>query len=381
MRIPDIVLVAPIWDVSGTAEAARNFYLAMFDIGLKVKLAEVPNWSHLKADIHPEVRDKLQIGFDRNDIQHPAVIHFYPPNPFTGMLDIQGAALNVTFNVFETDKCPILWREVLNDPRYVENWVAAPFQIDAFASQGVNKAKLKCILHGVDTDKYNPDIKPLNIEGKKPFAFITALDWSVRKNPEEMVKAFLQEFNNTPDVCFIIKSYTGYGDEGSKNYIRSKIAKLRMMTRSNASIVLITDFLHSEIMPSFHKAGNIWVNLAKGEGWDMGALQSMACGVPVLGSDNSAHQIYLNSENGYPVPCTKTQITNAEFLTKSPQFIGHSWWEPNIKEARKLMRQAYEDSKTTVLEEKGKKSRQMALNFPWKRTASRAAFELGKYFK
>lgn len=380
MRVPDIVLVAPMLDVSGTAEAARNFYLALFDLGLKVKIAELPNWSHIKADLSPEVRDKIQIGFDRNDLQQPVAIHFYPPNPFTGPMQVGGVAFNVSFTVFETDKCPVLWRDILNG-YFQENWVACPFNIDAYVSQGVDKNKLKCIPHGVDSRKYNPNVEPLNIKGKKDFTVLTALDWSVRKNPENMVTAFLQEFHNTPEACLVIKAYTGYADENSKKEIRSKISRLRMMTRSNATVLLITDFIHSDLMPSFHKAGNVWLNLSRGEGWDMGALQSMACGVPVIGSDNTAHQLYLNTDNGYPVPCTKTPISNKEFLSKSPQFLEHNWWEPNLKEARKLLRQSYNDWKSGELQKKSEKARATALNYPWKRTAVSAAYEIGKYFQ
>ncbi len=381
MRIPDLILCAPILDVSGTAEAARNMYLALFDLGIKVKLVELPGWSHIKADINPEVRDKIQFGFDRNDIQNPVAIHFYPPNPFTGMMNIQGAVFNISSTVFETDKCPILWRDLINTPQFIENWVPCPFNIDAYASQGFDRNKLRVIPHGVDIDKYNPDVTPLNIKDKKPFTVLTAMDWSVRKNPEAMVTAFLQEFNNTEDACFVIKAYTGYGDENSKQEIRSKISRLRMMCRSKATILLITDFLHSDIMPSFHKAGDVWFNLSKGEGWDMGALQSLACGVPVVGSDNSSHQSYMTNENSYLVPCTKTPITNKEFLAKSPQFIDHNWWEPNVKEARKLLRQSYEDWKSGELKKKGLEARKTALMFSWKKTAIDMVYHIGKYLQ
>ncbi len=371
MKIMDLVLAGPVTDVSGTAESVRSLYLALFDLGIKVKLAELPGFSHIKADLDPVTREKIQNGFDRNDIQNPVAIHMYPPNPFTGPMNIQGVAANFS---------PILWRDMLNSQFFLENWVAAPFNIDAYVSQGVNKEKLRCIMHGVNTNKFNPDVKPMEINGKKPFALLTAMDWSVRKNPENMVTAFLQEFNNVPDACFIIKAYTGYADENSKQEIRSKIAKLRMMTRSNATILFISDFLNSEQMPHFHKLGDAWYNLSKGEGWDMGALQSMACGVPVIGSYNTAHEIYMTPENSYPVSCVKTPITNQEFLAKSPQFMGHNWFEPNLKEARKQMRQAYNDWKSGDIKKKGELARATALDYSWKKTALQVVFHVGKYF-
>lgn len=383
MRIPDFLLFSPITDISGTAEAARNLYLALFDMGIKVKINEVPQWSHIKADLSPEIREKIQVGFERNDVQQPVVIHFYPPHhmlPFGGPPSFQGAAFNVSYTVFETDKAPILWRDIMNSNFFLENWVGAPFNIEAYSSMGISKEKLRAIPHGVDTNRFNPGAEPMKIEGRKPFAFITALDWSTRKNPEAMLAAFMQEFTNDPDVCFIIKSYTGSADEGSKNRIRQDIHKYRSMTRSRANVLFLPEFLHADVMPNFHKSGDVWVNSARGEGFDMGSMQSMACGVPVVGADNTAHQMYLNEENGYPVQCTKVQISNQEFLARSPQFIGHSWWDVNIKNLRARMRESYNDWKSGKLKEKGLEARKEALNWNWQKTATQMIFHSGKYF-
>lgn len=374
-------MVSPIWDVSGVSETARGIYLALFDLGIKVKLVELTGWSHLKADLSPEVRDKIQFGLDRNDLRPgPACIHFYQPDPFKGTVNIEGTSLNVNWSVFETDKCPILWRDMLNDQKFAECWVPSKFNVDSYASQGVNKQKLRWMPLGVDTDRFNPKVEPLNIQGKTGFTFMTALDWSDRKNPEGMVKAYLEEFNKQDDVTFVIKSYTGYGDENSKNYIRNRIKQLRAMTRSNAKIVLITDFIHADLMPSFHKAADVWVNLSRGEGWDLGCLQSMACGVPVVGALSSAHLMYLNEVDGYPVQTVKVPIVNKEFLSKSPQFLDHSWWEPNPKDARKRLRDAYNDSKNGKLDIKKVEARSEALKWTWKSAAIFALFQLGKFY-
>jgi glycosyltransferase involved in cell wall biosynthesis len=380
MQIKDLVLVAPITDVSGTAEVARNIYDALFDLGIKVKLIELPGWSHIKADLSADTRDKLDIGFNRNDVNDPAVIHFYPPNPYQGIVGI-GGQHQVSYTVFETDKCPILWRDIFNNPPFVENWVACDFHVDAYSSQGVDKNKMKVIPFGVDSNRFRPGIEPLNIKGKEGFTIGTALDWSVRKNPQGMVTAFLQEFNNQPDATLIIKSYTGYGDAAAAEGIRQEIAKIRAMVRSNARILFIPDYLHADAMPAFHNSLDAWFNLSRGEGWDLGSLQSMACGVPVIGADNSSHKVYLNSENGYPVQCTKVPITSVEFLSKNANFIGHNWWEPDIKAARRQLRQAYTDWKDGSITVKKVAARQKALDLPWKNTAVKIITEIGKYYQ
>jgi glycosyltransferase involved in cell wall biosynthesis len=142
----------------------------------------------------------------------------------------------------------------------------------------------------------------------------------------------------------------------------------------------VSDFLHADYVPSLHKAADCWVNLSRGEGWDMGAIQSMACGVPVVAAANTAHLDYIDDTNGYPVKCTKLAITNKEFLARTPNFIDSSWWEADIKDARAKMRQAYNDSKTGKLQEKGKLARESVNGLTWKKTASQIIFNLGKYY-
>ena len=380
MKIPDIILVAPVTDVSGTAEVARNVYLSLYDMGVKVKLVELPGWSHLKADLNPTVREKIEEGLGRNDLQQPAVVHLYQINPYQGLVGID-SPLQTTFTVFETDKCPLLWRDFMNNPPVIENWVPCDFQVDAYTSQGVNKDKMRVIPFGVDSDKFNPNVEKLNIKGTEgKFIVGTSLDWSLRKNPQGMLTAFMQEFNNQEDAVFVIKSYTGYGDAAAAEGIKNEIRKIRAMLRSNANVLFISDYLHSDLVPSLHTACDVWFNLSRGEGWDLGSIQSLACGVPVVGADNTSHKSYLTNDNSYLVPTTKVPITSQEFLSKNPNFLGHSWYEADIKAARRQLRQSYNDWKSGIIVSKKEAARQKALDFPWKKCAISMVFELGKYY-
>lgn len=382
MRYPQsIVLAGPCLDISGVAEVTRNLFFALIDLGINVRLADLPGWSHLKADLAPEKRDLLMAGLGNGNIQNPAVIHTYPPDPFKGMMGVD-SPLQFTYTVFETDKCPLLWRGTLNDKKFMENWVPCDFQKDAYSRQGVDASKIRVIPYGVDVNRFKPGLTPLNYGLDDKFVIATAMDWGLRKNPEGIVNAFMQEFKDDQDVVLLIKAYTGYGvDDGSKNMIREKITRIRQMNRSSANVRLITDFLHADEMPHFHSAADVWINLSRGEGWDMGAMQSMACGIPVIMPDSTAHQMYGNKDNSYLVPVSKTPVSNKEFLAKNPQFIDHNWYEPNLKEAKKTMRQAYKDWKEGKLEEKGKAARQTACDFTWRRTAIKMAYEIGKYYQ
>ena len=301
MRIPDIVLIGPVTDVSGVAEVNRNLFLALDKLGVKVRLIEPGGWSIHKADLNPELRDKINDGLSRNDLRDPSVIHSYQPHSMQGMPIIDKAKVNVTYTVFETDKVPFVWKGLLNSEFIAENWVPFNFLATAYGNSGIDKNKIKVMPYGVDTDRFSPNGPELNLGERKGFRFITAFDWSPRKNPNAILNAFLQEFANDEDVELVVKSYMGNADDNTKEKIRNDIKNLKAINRSNKSIKLITDFIHEDSIASFHRSGDCWINLSRGEGFDLGSIQSMACGVPVVASANTAHNEYMTNADSYLV--------------------------------------------------------------------------------
>lgn len=379
MRIPDIVLIGPITDVSGVAEVNRNLFIALDKIGVKVKLVEPGGWSIHKADVSPELRDKINEGFSRGDLQNPCVIHSYQPHSVPGMPIIEKAKVNVTYTVFETDKVPFQWKNTLNSEHVAENWVPFNFIANAYGNSGVDKNKIKVMPYGVDVNRFTPEGPQLDLGERKGFRFITSFDWSPRKNPNAIFNAFLQEFANDEDVELVVKSYMGNAGDDTKNRIRQDIKNLKILNRSNKGIKLITDFIHEDSVASFHRSGDCWINLSRGEGFDLGSIQSMACGVPVVASANTAHNEYMTNVDSYLVRCTKTPIVSNEVLAHAPLFIGHSWYEPDVQQARVKMREAYNDWKSGKFEAKKAAARAKACSMPWEATAAKIVFELGKY--
>ena len=57
---------------------------------------------------------------------------------------------------------------------------------------------------GVDTELFNPNVKPINVKGRKNFMFITNGDYTERKWFEGLIESFVKEFNGDEDV-FVFK--------------------------------------------------------------------------------------------------------------------------------------------------------------------------------
>lgn len=156
--------------------------------------------------------------------------------------------------MFETDRLPELFIPRLNAMN--ETWVPSEWQKDVFIASGVKPEKVFVVPEGVNTTLFDPSLyKPLNLarksqlvfgtswpakaqpsrrlqvtarqrssqkanSGRKPFVFISAFKWELRKGYDVLLKAYLSEFTAEDDVELYILTKPF---EGSGNAFKSKM--------------------------------------------------------------------------------------------------------------------------------------------------------------
>ena len=107
----------------------------------------------------------------------------------------------------------------------------------------------------------------------------------------------------------------------------------------------------------------------------------MACGVPIVASESSAHLVYCTSDNSYLVKTTKTPINVPEFIARNPNFIGgHSWWIPDFGAAKRMLRKSYEEWKDGSIAKKSVAARSRACDFNSAKCAYKIIYETAKFF-
>ena len=118
---------------------------------------------------------------------------------------------------------------------------------------------------------------------KPPMPYVLALaTLEIRKNMETVIDAFDDYVGRCPntDLVLVIAGMTGWKLEklkekwSKKSYLRNK--------------VIFTGFVEDEYLPALYRGAECFVYMSRYEGFGLPPLEAMACGVPVITSNNSS---------------------------------------------------------------------------------------------
>jgi glycosyltransferase involved in cell wall biosynthesis len=151
---------------------------------------------------------------------------------------------------------------------------------------------------GVDTTIFTPKKST-----RKPTIFLNVGKWEVRKGHDLLVHAFNQAFTPTDNVELWMMNDNPFlspaeTDAWQQRYKQSKLChKIRFLPRVELDIQV------AEIM----QQTDCGVFPSRAEGWNLEALEMMACGKEVIITDYSAHTEFCTQENSMLVPIIDTE--------------------------------------------------------------------------
>jgi glycosyltransferase involved in cell wall biosynthesis len=341
---------------TGYAQAARQYLLALDDLGVEVTAKPVDGPTG-RADGSLPDRQRVEHLCCRQPRLSELRVHHVMPPAFSLEKD---ACANVGYTVFETDRLPRGWVPRCN--MMDEVWVPSSFCVDRFAAAGVNNAKLHVIPHGVAVERYRPDVSGLRIEGARGYIFLSIFYWSKRKGWDVLLRAYLAEFRGSDDVSLVIRA------QGLDHAELTELLSSARPSGKGPTVVVLPFSVPDSVLPSLYAAADAFVVPARGEGWGMPYSEAMAAGLPTIATNWGGHLDFMDHENAYlveveamtPIDEWMQRVTGAE--------PDHLWAEPSIDHLRQLMRELYENPEAGRA--KGRAAREsLVRGFTWRHAA------------
>jgi len=262
-----------------------------------------------------------------------------------------------------------------------EVWVPSKQNRELFESNGVVKP-IKVIPLGIDELLYFPekDLKggfPLEdcvglfgsdpMEGIGRFKFLSVIQWNMRKGYDAMIKAYINAFDDSDDVCLVIA--TQYPEE----LVSSTLWPFLPRRDHLPQVVLYNRIIPIQMMPRIYDSCDCYLHMSRGEGFSLTQIEAAARGLPVISCCHSGITEYLNSDNGFPIECLESEPCDPRLAQISYFYQNQMLWKvgpQQVDQAVDYMHYVHENydkalEKAAVLHELAR------TEYNWRRTTER----------
>jgi glycosyltransferase involved in cell wall biosynthesis len=335
-NFPSILWFGGYEEATGLADEIRGFLRALEARGHEPAVRAFLPPRH-RTDLSVADRKMLDRQAGRSPKLPMLAVHHYIANRRQTVVP---NAVNVGRAMFETDRLPTGWLELLM-PRD-EIWVPCEHNAEAFRRSGLPEAKLRVLGETIDFGVYSPGIEPypLRFEDER-FTFLSNFDFGERKGWRQLIAGWAEAFSADDSVRLLLKtgSYThgaDYASERIRDYIRHRFGADAI--DKMAPIEILSARLPADEVPGLYAASDAYVLASRGEGWGRPYMEAMAMGLPTIGSRWSGNLDFMNDDNSWLVDGKLVPVApDAEaFPTHLTQ--GHKWFEPDVDALAEALR-------------------------------------------
>ena len=339
-----ICVIGEMLRSSGVGQAARNL---MDSIATTKHAVNAINFFQFTEDRAQNSKGLKHLVNSTN-----APILLYCVNVDQIDLAIAATKSQVPANVFriirpfwELSNLPEIWVPSLRN--IDEVWAPSRFVADCFAQIDVPVTLIPQPVVIDETAK--PDRSKFKLRNDT-YVFLLFFDFSsfsVRKNPLAVIQAFLLAFGNLrEDVALVVKCHGNEAFPDDRKRLKEAAAR-------DNRIRIIDVTLSWSDQQRLMASADCFITLFRSEGFGFGPAEAMAHGMPVIATNYSAVNDYLDNTTGFPVSYKLIEVRCGHY----PHSKGQFWADANVEHASELMRTVFENPQAAV--ERGKMGRQL----------------------
>ena len=343
-----------------------NVAKSLFEAGIKVYYQFIAGTNEDEGASDCVFADDFKTLYGSNKLPQITICH--------GVNNFKNSGgYKIAFTTTEVDGVPKDWVQCMNEMDEV--WMTSQFSLESFKRSGV-KVPMYNIGEGVDPNYFHPGIAPFFNPPKEKFKFMSNFAWGRRKGVDVLFEAFRKEFSDNEDVCLMLKTLPSYWGHNIKNEL-----KLLYDRKGSAKVYLYDIEMPKWELGRFYTMANVFLWPSRGEGFGLPALEALACGLPVIASNHSAHLEFL-TKAGIPRPGVELISGNLKLYDKgdSVYYPGFHWFDPSIEDLRKKMRLVYNNYQK-YKDGAMKTSKEIRKDYDWKISTQKIVARIEDIYK
>ena len=366
-----LLLEAPILTRSGYGEHARLVYRSLKDVPNLEIFIKAVDWGNTSWEAeYPEDIHKCIVAYTDhlNECEVNRTQESYDIQVHVGILnefEKQAPYSVVVTAGIETDKVSSNWliktNQGVNKVIVPSNHSRDGFLTTSYEVTNTVKNITTTINCGAPVEVVPYPVKDhedfnLDLDLETDFNFVNVALLGSRKNIENSIDWFLEEFKDDPNVGYIIKTARSRGSLTDRRYVKSLFEKLKAQhPDSKCKIYLMHGNMKEEEIHALYKHPKVKAYLTStlGGGFGLPIFEAAYSGLPIIATDWSGHLDFLSApyKEGGKVKNKKLFSKIGYTIAKVPDHVvwkdviieESCWAYPDPTSLKKQIRKVYEN--------------------------------------